>query len=333
MICEEDMLKFEKNLNVEYYTLKEFDLISGESLKDLVVEYLTIGKPAKNEKGEIINGITFFHGLGGSCTSIKRLHKIIANKKALDTGKYFIISITTLGSPNSYCPSNSDLGVKFPSYTIEDMVNFQKEFLYEKFRIKHLKGLIGNSMGGFEALTWGVLYPGDMDFIISLVSSYKCAGHEYAIAKIVNTIIENDPEYNNGYYNKALKSIGLANQVVYPIAFSMKHYMNLSNDEIDKDLNEAMLNFKTYDGNDVILRNNASSCYNIENELDKIIAETLIIAINQDQYFPPELNAIVMSKMIKNSKLIIYDSDLGHLGTGEIFKVENELKEFLNQYG
>jgi homoserine O-acetyltransferase len=327
---EEAMKKFEESLKLEYYTLKEFDLISGETLKDLMVEYVTIGKPVKNENNEITNCIIFFHGLGGSCTSIRRLYEIIANKRALDAEKYFIVSITTLGSPNSHCPSNSELGIKFPSYTIEDMVNFQKKFLKDKFHIKHIKGLIGNSMGGFEALTWGVLYPEDMDFIISLVSSYKFAGHNYAISKFINTIVENDPEYNDGNYKVPLKSIGLANQVVYPYGLSLKHYQNLSNDEIDDNLNELMLDFEMYDGNDVILRNNAAISYNIEDKLEKIIAKTLIIAINQDQYFPPELDAIPMSKMIKNSKLVIYDSDLGHLGVNEISKIEKELKEFLN---
>jgi homoserine O-acetyltransferase len=39
-----------------------------------------------------------------------------------------------------------------------------------------------------------------------------------------------------------------------------------------------------------------------------------------------------MSEMIKNSKLIKYDSILGHFGIIEIAKVENDLKEFLSQF-
>jgi homoserine O-acetyltransferase len=326
------MVKIEEKLNVEYYNLKEFDFSSGETLSDLVVEYVTIGKPVKNEKGEIINGISFFHGSGGSCKSIKRLHKIIADKGTLDTEKYFLISITTLGSPNSYCPSNSNLGNNFPNYTIEDMINFQRKFLNEKFNIKHLKGLIGYSIGGFEALTWGVLYPDEMDFIISVASSYKYAGHKYALGKIINNIIENDPNYNNGNYKTPLKSVGLSNQVTYPLSFSLNYYRNLSNEEIDIELNKFLLNFEMYDGNDVILRNNAIFPYNLENKLDKIVAKILIVAINQDQYFPPDINAIPMSKMIKNSKLVLFDSEYGHLGVSDIYTVENELKKFLNQF-
>ena len=37
-----------------------------------------------------------------------------------------------------------------------------------------------------------------------------------------------------------------------------------------------------------------------------------------------------MSKLIKNSKLVIYDSKLGHIGSVEIKKIEKEFKEFLN---
>jgi len=326
---EEKMLEFEKGLEIKEYILKEFKFQSGEILKDLKVEYTTIGTPIKNEKDEIINGIVFCHGLGGSSSSIRRLHEIIAPNRALDIDKYFIISITTLGSPGSHCPSNSGLGNKFPDYTIEDMVNFQKEFLGAKFNINHLKVLIGNSMGGFEVLKWGTLHPTYMDKIISLVSSYKVAGHNYALFKFINHIVENDPEYNDGNYSKPLKSIGIANESVYPFGLSLEFYRNLSIEEIDQGLEELGADVEGYDGNDVVKRNNASCQYDIENEINKIVAKTLIVAINQDQYFPPKLDAIPMSKMIKNSKLVIYDSLLGHLGVSEIAKIENELKEFL----
>ena len=46
------------------------------------------------------------------------------------------------------------------------MVNFQNKFLKDKFGITHVRGIIGNSMGGFVALTCAVLYPDYADFII-----------------------------------------------------------------------------------------------------------------------------------------------------------------------
>jgi homoserine O-acetyltransferase len=330
-INQNKALEFKKNLKIEYFKLKKIEFVSGNSLEDLIVEYTTVGNPIKNEKGEISNAIVFCHGLLGNCSDINILHDII-DSKILDD--YFIISITTLGAPDSHSPSNTNLKNKFPKYSILDMVNFQKSFLKDKFNIKHLKGLIGVSMGGFEVLTWASNYPNDIDFLIPLVTTYKIVGQNYALYRFINNLIENDPEYNEGNYKKPLKSMGLANQVfqaVYPFNFSKEYFRSLSNDEIEMHLNGLMGSFALYDANDLILRDDAVSSYNIEDKLDKIIAKTLIIAVNQDQHFPPKLDAIPMSKLIKNSKLITYDSNFGHFGFNEISKVKKELREFLNK--
>ncbi|BBL61352.1 homoserine O-acetyltransferase [Methanobrevibacter arboriphilus] len=328
----ENLLKFEKSLDVKYSTLKSFEFSSGEILDNLTVEYLTIGNKIINDNDEIINAIVYFHGLGENCLSIKHIHEVIGEGKVLDTNKYFIISITALGSPNSFSPSISGLGSKFPRYNINDMINFQKEFLNSEFNVKHVKGLIGNSMGGSEALMWGTLYPSYMDFIISLVNSYKISGNNYILFSLINQIVKSDSNYNNGDYKEPLKSVGIANQLFYPFGFSAEYYRNNDINMINKELNSLKDNFKGYDGNDIILRGDATSNYNIEKDLSKIIAKTLIVAINQDQLFPPTLDAIPMSKMIKNSKLVIYDSIFGHLGVNEIIKIENELKDFLNKF-
>ncbi|MDR3063644.1 MAG: alpha/beta fold hydrolase, partial [Methanobrevibacter sp.] len=197
---EKQLLEFEELLTTDFYELNEFTFVSGEKLNNLTLEYSTIGTPIQNENNEIINGILYCHGWGGDSKSIRRLHEIIGENKLFDTNKFFFISISTLGSPKSSSPSNSRLKNKFPKYTILDMVNFQKKFLADKFNINHLKGLIGNSMGGFEILSWGCEYPFDMDFLVSIVSSYKVEGHNYSLFKIMNDIIMADSEYNNGDY-------------------------------------------------------------------------------------------------------------------------------------
>ena len=64
--------------------------------------------------------------------------------------------------------------------------------------------------------------------------------------------------------------------------------------------------------------------YDVENDLDKIESSVLIISCAQDPHFPPELDGIPMNSMIKNSKIVIMDSDLGHLCFNEIEKISNE---------
>ena len=50
--------------------------------------------------------------------------------------------------------------------------------------------------------------------------------------------------------------------------------------------------------------------YDIEKDLAKIKSKVLIVACKQDPHFPPELDAIPMHEMIKDSELIVMDSEL-----------------------
>ena len=218
------------------------------------------------------------------------------------------------------------------------MVNFQKQFLEERFGIKHVKGLIGNSMGGFEVLTGGCLYPDSVDFIISLVSSFKVGGHNYALSKIMNNILESDPDYNGGDYEIPIsdslkRSLKLSSDAMYCYGLSREEYRNnMTNQEIEDAMAEFAEESLEEDVNDLIYMNSSSLDYDLTDKLKDITAKVLIIAINQDQYFPPNLDAIPMSKMIKNSKLVIFDSCMGHVGSSELYKIEEDLEEFLSEF-
>ena len=221
---------------------------------------------------------------------------------------------------------------RFPEYDVEDMVNFQKQFIEEKFGISHVKGLIGNSMGGFEVLTWGCVYPYSVDFIISLVSSFKVGGHNFALSKIMNNILESDPDYNDGAYDLPLsdslkRSLKLSSDAMYCYGLSREEYRNnMTNEEIELAMAEFAEESLEEDPNDLIYMNNSSLDYDLTDQLENITAKVLIIAINQDQYFPPNLDAIPMSKMINDNKLLIFDSCMGHVGSNELFKVKEDLE-------
>lgn len=322
----------------EYFYLDEFKFNNGKCLKNVKVEYATLGTPKYDNNGKLSNAVIYFHGSGSDYSSACGKSEIIGPGLIFDTDKFFIISVSALGHPGSTAPSSTGLGPNFPDYDVEDMVNFQYQFIQEKFGINHLNGLIGNSMGGFEVLTWACLYPDSIDFAISLVSSYKVAGHNYALSYVMNTILESDPDYKNGFYEIPMsdslkRSLRLASHAMYTYGFSREYYRyELSNKELSEGMEEFALEMVNGDVNDMIYMNNSSLDYDLTEDLKNITAKVLIIAINQDQYFPPNLDAIPMSKMIKDSKLVIYDSDWGHVGTFELEKVGNEVKDFLKEF-
>ena len=327
-----------ESVEAEYFTLNEFKFKNGEILKDAKVEYITFGTPQYDDNGVISNAVIYFHGSSGCCFSVKRICEDIGVGELFDTDKLFFISVSALGCPNSASPSVSGLMNKFPEYDVEDMVNFQKQFIEERFGITHVKGLIGNSMGGFEVLTWGCVYPDSVDFIISLVSSFKVGGHNYALSRIMNNILETDPDYNGGAYDLPLseslkRSLKLSSDAMYCYGLSREEYRNnMTNEEIMEAMAEFAEESLEEDPNDIIYMNKSSLDYDLTDQLSDITAKVLIIAINQDQYFPPNLDAIPMSKMIKDSKLIIYDSCMGHVGSSELYKIKDDLEEFLSEF-
>lgn len=314
----------------EYYTINNFKFESGFVLPHLKIEYQAFGKKDVNEEGNLTNGIIYLHGMSGDYTSIKRIKDIVGPGKPIDTEKYYIICPTALGSPGSSAPSTSRLGHFFPHYTIKDMVNAIHSFLNECFNVKHLKGIIGTSMGGFQALEWAVSYPEFMDFVIPITTSHDVMGKNFAIFNLMNTFIKNDPDYKNGGYEQN-PEIGPQNatMLLYLYGFSDRFYKKSSDEEVLESLEEMKKEGMKTDANDIVWRNEAAMSHDISKRVENIKSKVLIIGVNEDQYFPPDLDTIPLSKMIKGSTLFLYDSELGHLGTSEIKKAENVISKFL----
>ena len=264
---------------------------------------------------------------------MKKILPLSGEGDAFDCEKFFFICISALGSPGSCSPSATGLKAKFPKYSILDVVKFQKQFLREKFAITHVLGIIGNSMGGFVGLTQAIEEPEYMDFLICGVSSYKVAGHDYILSRFVNEIIESDPDYNRGEITYSLnRTLRLASLAEFNFGLSKEALREKSNDELAiefEDFGNESLEMDIYD---VKYCNESCMKYDVEDELVKIKSKVLIISCKQDPHFPPELDAVPMSEMIKGSELIIMDSALGHLCFNELETISDELKEFMGHF-
>lgn len=316
--------------NLETFTLDEFNFKSGAKLENVQVEFLTGGTPKYDEEGNITNAIVYCHGANGNYTSVKKLADLINPGEPFDKNEYFFICATALGTPNSCSPSTTELYNKFPEFCIEDLVNFQRELLKNKFKIKKLKGIIGNSMGGYVVLTWAALYPDEMDFIIPIVTSYKTGGHHYIVTKFINELIESDPSYEDRHdINSLYRSLRLAIQVGYSYGLSRKYLRERSKYELDVFLDNFGDDGLFNDVYDVRFNNDAILNYDIEELLGNIKAKTLVVGVNQDEYFDPKLDSIPLCEKIDNSTLILFDSDLGHVGTSELYKIRDDFKNFM----
>lgn len=311
------------------HTMAEFQFESGATLENVNVEYVTFGTPKYNENHELINTIIYCHSHDTDYTSVRDVYKITKENDPLDENEYFFISINSLGFPNSCSPSSTGLKFKFPYYTLKDAVNFKRQFLREKFGIEHVHGIMGREMGGHEIFTWACEYPDEMDFIIVAGSGFKTSGHKYVISKTIDNLIDSSDYYNENYNSSMSETLISLNLLIYPYYKSKQQLEDMSNDEIDIYLDDFVENGLAVDVYDIKYRNNALMQYNVEDKLKNIKAKSLIFSSRQDRYFSIEHDLLPLKELIKDCKIVIYESDEQKFEYQNPAIVKNEISSFL----
>jgi homoserine O-acetyltransferase len=173
----------------------DLKLESGEAIKDFSISYVTHG--TLNEKKS--NAILMVTAIGGNH---HRIDFMIGPGKALDPDKYFIICTDAIGNGLTTSPSNSKSQprMSFPKFAIRDMVESQYRLLKEKFGIDHVVAVVGPSMGGMQALQWGVSHPGFMDAVVAMVPLAKTPAWSVAVVEASRKAIMTDAAWNGGNY-------------------------------------------------------------------------------------------------------------------------------------
>jgi homoserine O-acetyltransferase len=323
-------------LKPRYHTIKEFEFQSGKLLPEITLEYATQGVKETDEAGKITNAILYLHGWTGSYASVENLADVIGPGKTIDTNRFYVISPTALGSPGSVSPSTSGKGPEFPDYTIKDMVEAHYQLINQKLGIEHLKGIMGTSMGGFQALTWALEHPGFTDFLILNGTTHRISNQMYGVYHLLIRIIEDDPGYNGGKYSKnPVEAMAKASNLTFLWTVSPDYFDEFfsSRKEFLEFLDEMGAESSGWDANDVVWRSQALLNYDLEGRISQIKTPALILGIHQDQLVNPDTGAIPLHEEISGSELFLYDSILGHYGcTRDIKKAENAIKTFLTRF-
>ena len=104
-----------------------------------------------------------------------------------------------IGNGLSTSPSNSTLqpGAAFPRFTMRDMVASQCALL-DHLGIARLQAVVGASMGGMQALGWGVSHPERMARIVAMTPMAKTAPWAVAINEASRRALMADPDWATG---------------------------------------------------------------------------------------------------------------------------------------
>jgi homoserine O-acetyltransferase len=264
---------FELQLTPEYFHIKDFRLKSGEVIEDMKIEYAIFGTPKKDGAGNITNAVVFCHGWSGNYSQINIFKGAVGPGKPVDPEKYFVILPTALGSPGSSCPSLSGIGPKFPKYSIADMITAQYLLVTEHLKIKHLAGVMGASMGGFQTLQWITDYPDMMDWAIPVATGPSWTGRNVGVFGLMSEAVTSDPAYMDGNYKEQPKAgMRRAFMGTYLFYFTHAYFKNKfkTPSEVMKGLENAGLGSEKMDANDIVWRNDAMKTFDVAGALPMV---------------------------------------------------------------
>jgi homoserine O-acetyltransferase/O-succinyltransferase len=313
---------------------RDFKFHGGETMPQLRLHYTTIGEPGGQP-------VLVLHGSGGSAANLLTpsfAGELFGPDQPLDASKYYIIIPDGLGHGKSSKPSDG-MKTAFPKYDYADMVDAHYRLVHEGLGIKHLRLVIGNSMGGMHAWIWAVRYPQFMDVVVPMASQPTAmAARNWMLRRSMIETIRNDPDYNGGHYTSQPRMMKYAINA-YQIASGggTLGYQTLAptTAKADKMVDERLAAPITADANDFIYQWQASHDYDPAPGMERIEATLLAINAADDERNPPETGVTDAAiKRIKNGRLYLIPASpktRGHLTTGNAAFYEQQLQELLQR--
>jgi homoserine O-acetyltransferase/O-succinyltransferase len=314
------------------WVAKDFKFHTGEVMPELKLHYRTLGEPAGQP-------VLILHGTAGSGAGLLSPGfggELFGPGQPLDSAKYFIILPDALGAGKSSKPSDGQRA-KFPRYNYDDMVAAQYRLVKEGLGIKHLRLVLGNSMGGMHTWIWGVKYPNFMDALVPMASQpTEMSSRNWMMRRLIVDSIRNDPDWKGGDYTEQPKSARVAG-VFYGLGTNggtlALQKAAPTREAADKLLDQRLAAPFTADANDYLYQWDSSRDYNPAPNLEKIAAHVLVINSADDERNPPETGLLDAAlKRVKNGRLLqipASEATAGHGTTGMAKFWAKQLAEFL----
>jgi homoserine O-acetyltransferase len=302
------------------YVIRDFRFKSGEVLPELRLHYTTLG----NRSGEAVLLLHGTTGTGAGLLAPAFGGELFGPGQPLDASKYFIVLPDAIGHGKSSKPSDG-LRAAFPRYSYDDMVVAHHRLLTEHLGVKHLRLVLGNSMGGMETWLFAQAYPGFADVAVPMASlPVPMSGRNWVMRRLIVDSIRNDPAWQGGNYREQPASARVAS-VFYGFATNGGNQA-LMKQSPTREKADALLDARlkaafTADANDTLYQWDSSRDYDPSAGLEKIQGVLLAINSSDDERNPPELGVLDREiKRVKGGRVLLIpgsEQTAGHGTTGQ----------------
>lgn len=314
----------------QFADLGDFKLESGEVIRDCRIGYRTFG----TLNPERSNAILFPTWASGTT---EQLASNFGPGRLVDTSRFYVVAVDALGNGVSSSPSNSTAQprMKFPRFNVRDMVETQHALLTKVLGIKHLRAVMGISMGGMQTFQWLVSYPDFMDRAAAIVGSPRLAPYDLLLWQAQIDAIMNDPGWRGGEYTE---------NPARAAEYEFGALLLTTPDEFNRRMTRAKLfeelarakTVKGFDANDKIRQDQAMMAHDVserfggslERAAAAVRARLLVVVAARDHVVTPG-PAAEFARLAK-AQLLTLEGDCGHLAPGcESQKVNPAVADFL----
>lgn len=335
-----------------------------ESLRaaPLRLGYIAVGTPKRNDKGEIINAVvvnTFYSGdstfmyntwFEGQPANEFSGGAVVGPGRVIDTNRYFVVFLDALGLWGTSKPSNG-LGRKFPQYSYYDMVVANQRLLRDHLNIAKVELATGCSMGGTQSWVWGVMYSasGYVRAIMPIGGTTASDADDPVgqwTFRLAQAALESDPKWRatgGNYYHlpksehpkQGLQFMWSTLQLT-GLQFAVRSATPWAN--IEKEVfywepkgNQTAAFVQRTQNEDAVdfwYRNNAGFSYNLNSELKRIKARTLVVHVDTDNWLLVD-NARKAAQAVPGAAMATFSDPTAHYA---VFKAPNVLSETISAF-
>jgi homoserine O-acetyltransferase/O-succinyltransferase len=283
------------------FVVRNFKTESGSVLPEARLVYTTLGRMNASGSNAILlpshymadfNGYNWLIGGGAD--------------RVFNASRDFLILTELFGNGRSSSPSNTPEpfhGPRFPVTTIRDNVEIVYRLLTEELKVKHLRAVVGFSMGAEQAFQWAVSHPDFMDAIVATSGTAKCYGHGFVRLEGQIAALTTDPAWQGGDYSspptKGLEAFSMVWtgwlysqewwrkemwRTIAPEGTTFEQYVQRRRGSFRADANDYLLQARTWQRHDV--GSTPGFGGDVERALRSIKVRVLYMPSETDLYFP-----------------------------------------------
>jgi pimeloyl-ACP methyl ester carboxylesterase len=314
--------------------------------------YIALGTPRRNAAGEIINAVIVNSYYSGDSTDMYEQWvkgtalsggtPVIGPGRVIDTDRYYVVLVDPLGTWGASKPSDG-LGQKFPQYSYFDMVQANYRMLRDHLKIAHAALVTGVSMGGTQTYVWGVMHPDFMGALMPIGGTTQSDMEDPVgnwTFQLMTAAIESDPVWRStggNYYNlpkeqHPVMGVAFGWSVLSLTGFDLGFRTTQDFAAVQPDIfywtppnpnasKSVIARAKIFDAVDLVWRNRTGETYNINADLGRIEARTMVMHITNDQWLNFKLAQKAVER-VPGGELLAEESPIAHYG---VFSIVNHM--------